>query len=238
MVLESIEIINGFLGIIYVIVSLVIGIRLMTKYFQNKNTIFIYVGLTWIGLSTLWLAASISFILALTTGDWLPPIPYFLIGVSLIPFFLFMWMIAFSSLVFEYYKNIFLGVFAIFCMIIEVIFFYLLFTDHSMIGIQNTPIDTDWGIFMTIYLILVIIIALITGGLFSYKSIISENPEIRLRGKVILISFIIWALGSIIDTIFEFPLMRTLAIILLIVASFLWYFAFNLPKFLKKRFSK
>ncbi len=238
MVLESIEIINGILGIIYVIVSIVIGIRLMTKYFQNKNTIFIYVGLTWIGLSTLWLAASISFILALITGRGLPPIPYFLIGVSLIPFFLFTWMIAFSSLVFEYYKKIVLGVFAIFCMILEVIFFYLLFTDHSMIGVQNTPIDTDWGIFMTIYLILVIIIALITGGLFSYKSMISENPEIKLRGKVILISFIIWALGSIIDTIFEFALMRTLAIILLIVASFLWYFAFNLPKFLKKRLSK
>jgi len=238
MSLNPIEILNGVFGIIYVIVSILVGIILISKCFQNKNTIYIYVGLTWIGLSTLWLAASISFILALTTGQGLPPVPYFLIGVSLIPIFLFIWMIAFTSLAFNEYRKVILIIFAIYGFLFEIIFFYFLLTNPSLIGMQITPIDTDWGLFMTVYFISIIIIAIITGGLFGQKSMKSPEPEIQLRGKIILRAFIIWGFGSVMDTIIEFPLIRTLAIILLILASVLWYFAFTLPEFLKKRFLK
>ena len=140
-------------------------------------------------------------------------------------------------LIYEDYKKIIQIIFAIYGVIFEVIFLYFLFTDTTAIGIQNTPIDTDWSLFMTIYFISVILIGVITGLFFGLKSMKAPTEEIKLRGKFIFIAFIVWALGSALDAIIELPLIRTLAIVLLIVSSILWYFAFNLPKFLKEKVS-
>ncbi len=234
MELSPIEILNGTLGWIYVIISILVGIKLISNYFKEKNNIYIYVGLTWIGLSTLWLAASISFLSAILTGNGLPEVPYFLIGVSSIPLTLFIWMTAFSKLIYEEYKRKIQIAFAIYGAIFEIVFLFFLFTDYSKIGVLKTPIDTDWGIFMQFYLIATIFIGVITGGLFAQKSMKSPNSEVKLRGKLIVMAFFTWAFGSIIDTIFEVPLIRALALIFLILSSFLFYFAFNLPKWMKK----
>ena len=238
MELEPIEMINGIFGWIYVILSICVGIQIIHIYFKKKDRVYIYIGLTWIGLSTLWLAASISFLLAITTNQIFPPIPYFLIGVAPIPFFLFMWITGFSNLVYKSHKKIIQIIFGIYGILFETIFLYLLFTDPSRIGTLLTPIDTEWGLFMTVYLLLIIVIAIVTGTLFSIRSIESSSPEIRLRGKLLLLAFSIWALGSIIDTIFDYPIIRLLALIVLIIASFLFYITFNLPRFLREKISK
>ena len=70
-------------------------------------------------------------------------------------------------LIYEDYKKIIQTIFAIYGIIFEVIFLYFLFTDTTAIGVQRTPIDTDWSLFMTGYLILVILIGVITGLFFA-----------------------------------------------------------------------
>ena len=80
---------------------------------------------------------------------------------------------------------------------------------------------------------IIILIGVITGLFFAIKSMKAPNEEIKLRGKFILVAFLFWALGSALDAIIELPLIRTLAIAILIISAILWYFAFNLPKFLK-----
>ena len=122
MELNSIEITNGIFGYIYVVVSIIVAFRLISKYFKEKNSTYIYVGLTWIGLSTLWLAASISFLIFLLSGKPLTPFLYFFIGVSFIPLFLLIWMTAFAMLIYEDYKKIIQIIFAIYGIFFEVIF--------------------------------------------------------------------------------------------------------------------
>jgi len=233
MELNSIEITNGIFGCIYVVVSIIVGLRLISKYFKEKNFTYIYVGLTWIGLSTLWLAASLSFLIFLISGKPLAPFLYFFIGVTFIPLILLIWMTAFAMLIYEDYKKIIQIIFTIYGAIFEAIYLYFLFTDITVIGVQKTPIDTDWGLFMTIYLMIIILIGVITGLFFAIKSMKAPNEEIKLRGKFIFVAFLFWALGSALDAIIELPLIRTLAIAMLIISAILWYFAFNLPKFLK-----
>ena len=203
------------------------GLRLISKYFNEKNSTYIYVGLTWIGLSTLWVAASLSFLIFLISGKPLAPFLYFFIGVTFIPLILLIWMTAFAMLIYEDYKKIIQIIFAIYGVIFEAIYLYFLFTDITVIGVQKTPIDTDWGLFMTIYLMIIILIGVITGLFFAIKSMKAPNEEIKLRGKFILVAFLFWALGSALDAIIELPLIRTLAIAMLIISSVLWYLAFH-----------
>jgi len=80
---------------------------------------------------------------------------------------------------------------------------------------------------------------LITGLLFVKESLRSENEEINLKGKFLLVAFITFAIGTTLDVIWaETPtgLNITLARVFVIVAAFAFYMGFTLPRFIKKLF--
>ena len=81
---------------------------------------------------------------------------------------------------------------------------------------------------------------LITGFLFVRESLKSENPEIRLKGKFILIAFLFYTMGTLIDVIIDIPTEITivLARTIMIVAIFMFYIGFTMPNWVKKRFLK
>ena len=62
-------------------------------------------------------------------------------------------------------------------LLFEIVFFYLFFTDISQIGIINParPFTVEFGLFITIYLVIIILLLLITGIKFAQKSIKSED---------------------------------------------------------------
>jgi hypothetical protein len=73
---------------------------------------------------------------------------------------------------------------------------------------------------------------LISGILIARQSIRSEKPEIKLKGKFLLIAFILFVIGAFADavlllTVITLPIIR----IILISSSVLFYFGFILPKF-------
>ncbi|KKN20583.1 hypothetical protein LCGC14_0933960 [marine sediment metagenome] len=165
------------------------------------------------------------------TTKKIPEILYFLIGVTLIPWFILIWITAFGIILAEKQKILIQMIFLIYGSIFELIFLTLLFINPELIGEITTSIDTEWSLFIVSYLVS---IAIITGSLFAKKSLKSVNLEVRLRGKLLFMALIVWAFGSIIDTLFEVPIVRLLALIFLIGSSILFYFAFNLPNWLKK----
>ncbi len=239
MALQPIEILNGILSLIFVIISTYIGLRIASRYLKHKQITFILVGISWIGFSSLWIAPSISIVLAISTGKGLTPFMYFFIANALIPFYLFIWMTAITEFLYKGKQKTILIITAILGTIVEIIFLYLLFTDIEAIGVLRGPVDTDWGLFMTVYYLLVIIYMLITGTLFGRESLKSDNPENKLKGKFILAAFYVWLLGITLD------LFSTLSIIVLIMAritliisSFLFYLGFILPDSVKNRFLK
>lgn len=239
MVLQPIEILSGILSLIFVLISTYIGLRIASRYTKHKQITLILVGISWIGISSLWIAPSISILLALSTGEGLTPFMYFFIANAFIPFYLFIWMMAITEFLYKDKQKMILLISALVGTVIEIIFLYFLFTEIEVIGELTGPVDTDWGLFMTVYYLLVIVIMVITGTLFGRESLKSDNPETKLKGKFILAAFYIWLAGCLFDTISAISIIiLIMARITLIVSSFLFYLGFILPDSVKKRFLK
>ena len=70
--------------------------------------------------------------------------------------------------------------------IFEIVFFTRFFIDMDLIGVINLsrPFTVEFGIFITVYLIIVILAMLITGIIFAQKSIKLEDREVILKGKL------------------------------------------------------
>ena len=99
MALETLDYINGPSSIIFVGISVILGLKIISKYFEYKKKELLYVGLTWILMTEMWWSSSSSFIVALfNNGEGLSVTAYVLIANLLVPVALFVWLLAFTEL--------------------------------------------------------------------------------------------------------------------------------------------
>ena len=239
MVLELFDFVNGLFALIFIVISFIVGIRIAFNYFKHKRREFILMGLAWIGLSEPWWPSAISFILVLTTGKGLPFELYVIIGNIAIPASLFVWMIAFSDFFFKEQQKQVLIITIIFGIVFEIVFFYLLFTDPILIGELSGPIDVEYRHFALGFLLAILFIILIMGSIFAIVSIMSDNPEVKLQGKFLLIAFISYTIGGFFDAIHTLNIIGLLIIrTLMILSAIEWYMGFLLPNFVKKHLIK
>lgn len=113
-------------------------------------------------------------------------------------------------------------------------FFYYLFTDSSQIGELKTPVDVEYELFIILFFIIYIIFVLVIGIGFAVESLKSDNPEIKLKGKFLLIAFILFVIGAGLDSIITYPITR----LILVASSIFFYFGFMLPRWIKELFIK
>ena len=97
MALETLDIINGIFSMVFVAISLLVGIIILSKYLQYKEKIYLFVGATWILISEPWWPSTLSFIIAINNEVGLSEELYFLIGNILIPVAIIIWLIAFTE---------------------------------------------------------------------------------------------------------------------------------------------
>ncbi len=138
----------------------------------------------------------------------------------------------------------------IFSITFEFTFFYLFFINIDLIGVINPlrPFSADFGIFISISLLIFILVMLITGVIFAQKSFKLEDPEVRLKGKLLRAAFLTFTVAAVLDSmlgaIFEDPTDPLLAImvvivrILLIFSALEFYGGFLLPRWMKEIFLK
>ena len=250
MTLELVDYLQGSFSLIFVIISLIIGITIISKYFEFKNRLLILVGISWIGVGNPWMPDSISFLMNIFIGESLPVEWYFIIGNCFIPVALLTWLIAYTDMIRKKAQKKVIIITILLSIIFEIVFFTLFFIDINLIGEINPvrPFTVNFGIFITIYLLLVILIMLITGIIFAQKSVKSEDREIRLKGKLLRAAFISFTVAAILDsllgTIFEDPTDPLLSImvvavrILLIFSALEFYGGFLLPRWMKEIFIK
>ena len=239
MSLEIIEIVNGVLSLVFVIISIILGLKIIKKYFQNKNSNVLCAGIVWLIVCEPWFAISISFLFYLFTSKVLPLEIFFLIGFPLLPLGIFLWLIIFTNFLYvQYRKQILIG-FALSAIVIELIFLIFLFTDVSLLGIPVGAIDIMYAPFMLFFLGYLLSIILLTGTRFAYESYKSDNPELRLKGKLFFIAFYFYIFGSIVP-IFSMDsiVLLTIAKIILIISAVAFYGGFMLPKWMKSLFLK
>ena len=240
MELELVEILQGSFSLIFVVISILIGIRLIMKYFEKKNREFFLVGITWIGISTPWMHGAISFIMILLTNSSLSIETRFIIGNVFIPIIVVIWLIAFTDLFYQEKQKLILLLFSVIAIIYEVIFFILLFTDTSLIGTFVGPFQVRYTLFIRITMSFYAGLALVTGVIFAVKTIkAGTSPEMILRGKFLLLAFPSFALGSILDVLVPLtPFTVVITRLILISSAIEFYLGFSLPKIVKKLFIK
>ena len=83
--LTTFELINGIFSIIFVSISIFVGLRIASKYFKYKQRTLLLVGITWIGLVSIWFSHSLSTLLILTTGNGISDELYMFLGNALLP---------------------------------------------------------------------------------------------------------------------------------------------------------
>jgi hypothetical protein len=239
MALATHEFINGLFSLIFVSISVMVGLTIASRFLKYKDRNLLLVGATWIFMCEPWWSVSINFLLILFTGQSLTLEIYLLIGYLFIPVGLVSWIIALTNLKYKKKQVTIIIIITTISVLYEVLFFYFFITDISMIGVLQGPVDVKYGIFMLSSLLIVLVIAIITGVLFARTSMRSDNPEIKLKGKFILIAFISYFIGSVFSVFSSYSIIfLIIARTMTILASIEFYCGFILPSWVKKRFLK
>ncbi|UCC18936.1 MAG: hypothetical protein JSV62_12620 [Promethearchaeota archaeon] len=237
MALNPLDVLNGVFSLIFVVISLFVGLVILTRYFKYKEKIYFLVGSTYMLISSPWWPSCISFLVAISNGVGIPSQVYFLIGNVLTPIAIVLWLLAFTEFLYTEKRKLFLLIFTIIGVIFEILFFIFLFLNPSVIGQLNGPVDVNYESFIMIFLIIFLSIVVISGFLFANLSLKSKDPEVKLKGKLLIIAYVTFAVGALLDS--AIPLNEVLIIItrlILIASAICWYGGFILPKWMKKFF--
>ena len=239
MPLEPQEFYNGLTCLIFISISIIVGIKLALKYFENKNRVFLLVGLTWIILVAPWWPPTVSFLIILIFNVGIPNQIYFLIGVPFIPIGLLLWLTAFTDLVYKDKQKIILIIFAIVGVIFEIFFLYFLFTNPSVIVVRFGTVEGEYLSFVIIYMLSVLGIFLVTGIIFVLQTLKVDDPKVKLKAKFLFAAIISFTIGSAIDGLTAFNIIAmTIYRAILISSAIEFYFGFFLPQWIEKLFIK
>ena len=238
MSLQPLDIVNGVFGTLVVVISIVVGIVITSKYFKTKNNNFLYVGLTWILLASGWYGTTASFFVALITGsDGLSFQMILLLNFIPLPFGLFCWLLAFTNFLYKEKKKYFLIIYGIISIFYYITFLYVVFTDPSIIGYKISPVDTSGNFsFLLLYIVFFVLVLLITGIKFAIETIKLDDPEMKLKGKLLLVAFPSFVIGALLDAIFPTTAITLVIFRLILISSAVeFYLAFIMPDWMKKR---
>ena len=253
--MDIVDILQGSLSLIFVIISFIIGFTIISKYGKNKNRLYILVGLTWFMLSTLWLPEAISFLMSLFIQQTLAIELYFILGNVFVPIAVFTWVYAYTDMISKDKQKLILILVLIFGIVFEVLFFYNFFLDINLIGVISPlrPFSADLGYFLAILLLISFLILFVTGFKFARKSIKSENKDVRLKGELLQFAFVAFTIAAVLEKtarsillgiVFTDPTNPVLSIalvvdrLLLILSAIAFLGGFLLPNWMKKILTK
>lgn len=239
--LTGFEIFYGSFTLASVIISTILGLFIALKYKTYKKIELLLVGITWILLASPYWSDAIQFItVGLFNVELGSPLYFFLANAFIAPIHI-TWGYTFTNFLFKKQQKKIMTLFGIEATLFEIVFIVVFFVNPLLIGDQKSVFVVEWAIWIQFYLLFSIIIFLITGFLFARVSLRAEDPEIKLKAKFLIIAFITFTIGTIIDVIgAESPTEITIffARIFVIVSSLCFYIGFTLPKFIKDLFIK
>ena len=227
--LNELEIISGLFSLIFVAISLLIGLMFLIKYFKIKRKTILTVGLTWIFLSSAWWSRTISFLTIIFFDYSLNEFLYLFLLNAFIMVSTICWIYSFSTLVYPSSKKKILSIYLFICSIFEILLIVFLIWDTQLIGsveffsANGAPFSISLQIFA-------IFTFLITGILFARESLRSSDPKILWKGRFLLLAFISFTISALYESIAPLtPLSLVLIRILLISSAIEYYFGFFLP---------
>ncbi|MFX1236530.1 MAG: hypothetical protein ACFFAS_01545 [Promethearchaeota archaeon] len=224
---------NAVTSLIFISISVFLGIILILKYFKSKDITLIYVGIAWIIIVESWMPASINLIWKMSNLQGLSFEVRALIGNLFVPLGLILWTLVATKIAFQEHRNTLLSIFLMLGIVFEIILFYSIFFDIALIVDVVSSVDLNMN-YTLLWMGLQIIfsaITLITGLAFSWKSLKYEDPEISIRGKILCVAFMYFLIGAFLDILDLF----FVGCFFLILSSITFYFGFVLPDWFKKK---
>ncbi|MFX1308049.1 MAG: hypothetical protein ACFFDG_14685, partial [Promethearchaeota archaeon] len=237
MSLSPLDILNGILGLLVVIVSFILGLIVLSKYFKNKNKNFILLGVNLIFLASGWYGTSTSFFIALIRGnEGLALEMILLLNFIPLPIGLICWCGFYTNILMKEKQKLFLLIMVVITVFFYSVFLFVVFTDVSQAAIKISPVDTTAGgnRFLSIYIIIFIIVLLITGIHFSLRTMKYEDIEMKTKGKFLLFAFPSFAIGGLLDSTLPSNEITLILFRLLLISSIIgFYIGYLLPNWIK-----
>jgi len=210
----------------------------MSKYLKYKKRVFILVGIVAILITEPWWPSAIGFLLYFFGGS-LSSLSILILANVFIPLSLIIWFTAFTDLLYKDKQKIILLILIIYGILFEIFFFSFLLINPTIIGEVGENLDVDYGLFILLNQAGLLVVILASGTIFARESFKSDDPEIRLKGKLLLVAFYSFLVGAVLDIASQASiLILIIARFILIIAAISFYGGFILPNWMKKLFLK
>ena len=225
------EILHGSFALIFVIFSLIIGIKILLKAFHLKRKEYVTVGLALIFLTSAWWSVSLSFLLIIFFNYAIESVLYVILANMFEPVAIMCWIYSFCTLAYPQVKKIVFSIYLIICILYEVIFTIFLFINPQLIATQESVFYSHRTLFALSIHVVEIITALVTGILFAKASFKSNDLKIKWKGRFLLLAFISFSLGAFFDAVIpRTPLLLVIVRFVLILSVIEYYLGFFLPE--------
>ena len=236
--LSQFEIYQGSLSLVFVILSIILGLRIISKYFSLNKIVFVTIGLTWIFLTSGWWGSSFAFLLFILFNIEISPQLYIFLENGFVPLALILWIYSFTTLVYSKIKKQLLSIYLVLCVVYEMYLIYFSIVDYTVIAIMTSRFNSEHNNVALIFTIFAILTAILTGILFVKESMKSEDKKVRLKGKFLLLAFILFTGGALVDVFAVDPIGLFIARIILVISAFSYYLGFLIPDRLANIFVK
>jgi hypothetical protein len=237
MSLSLLDILNGMLGLSLVIISFILGLIVLLKYWKNKNKNFILLGINLMLLAAGWYGTSLSFIVALiNNNEGLALEVIMLLNFVPLPIGLLCWCGFYTNVLMKGKQKTILLIMTIITLFFYIIFFTALIIDVNPHAIKLSPVDTAAGEikFLSVYIIIFIIVLLMTGLHFSLQTMKYDDIEMKTKGKFLLIAFPSFTIGGLLDSTLPSNEITLIFRLLLISSIIEFYIGYLLPNWIKK----
>ena len=246
-VLSELAKISGLTALISVSITFVLGLIVLIKYIKTRQFIILNFFLCIIFTASPWYPSGFGYLFWIITGEFLTYQFYVLIGTVAVPIAIIAWLNVYLSTLNPNKKKLVLIIYGSLSIFFELYLFYFLILApgapvDTLLGViidPTNPMDIDYKGFILIFLGVSILTACITGFHFAVKSMKKgELPEIRWKGRFLLMAFLLFGISAIFDSIIEMgPILLIVMRILLAVGNFFFYIGFILPSWSKKLLS-
>ncbi len=231
---------SGILGTISVAVAWFYGILVLIKAIQLKYKTLFYFFFAIMFTMSPWYPSGLGYVYWLLTNEVIIYPVYVLLGTLGAPLALFAWFQIYIPALHPKLKKPLLIGFGLLSLIFYIYIFIFLFSVpgapiDELIGIKENAIDIEYKAFALVYLAILLLVSTITGNDFSIQSMKNEDKTIRWKGRFLILSFNLFAIGAIGDGFLPLnPVNLIIFRIIMVLASTFYYIGFIMPKWMKK----
>ncbi|MBD3194144.1 MAG: hypothetical protein GF317_03755 [Candidatus Lokiarchaeota archaeon] len=232
------DFLNGFFSFLTILTALIVGLIIIKRYLEHKTNVLLFIGLAWMALYQPWWPSAFSFLSVLFTGTRFPIQIYLFVGNFFIPVSITLWFLGVTNLILQNKKKILISFYLILSIIATILIIYFIFTNYQVIGMYGTGglFDVEFETSMVLYLLFLNATIAITGIMMGRESLSSNDPEIKMKGKFLILGSLFYTLGGLLDVglLNLIPEALVITRTILILGSIFFYFGLFLPKFVKK----